>query len=146
MRVGKRGVSAVVASVLLIGMVVSLASVVFVWSKGFVDEKTSSTGSAVVSKLCQDVNFDVALVGSSSGVYEFEVVNRGDVDIDSLEFEVWYGKSSEIIDSGVGVVGGGSFVGQVNLGNGFDGVYVVAVFESDSEDVFCMDQKLKFGI
>ena len=74
-RVDVRGLSPVIASVLLILMVLVLAVLIFLWARGFVSEQVEKFGKPI-EQICSSVDFEVQKFGSS-----LEVVNRGNVDI-----------------------------------------------------------------
>jgi flagellin-like protein len=99
----ERGLSPVVASVLMIMLVVVLAAMIFLWARGFVSEQVEKFGQPV-EQMCADVDFKIAKVGSS-----LEVSNRGDIDIYYLEIKMFKGGNSDSlmfnfpIDSGKSV-------------------------------------------
>ena len=61
----KRGVSPVIATVLLIVLVVILASIIFIWARGFLSEGAIK-GDRVVESSCEDVKFEVRIAQSAS--------------------------------------------------------------------------------
>jgi flagellin-like protein len=81
----KRGVSPVIATIILIAIVIILAIIIFLWARGFVAEKAQKFGRAVDFS-CQDVNFEagIAQIPSCSS-YNLDIVNRGDVPIYGFE-------------------------------------------------------------
>ncbi len=60
----KRGVSPVVATVLLIVIVVVLAAIIFVWARGFLSE-SAVKGDRAVETSCTDVDFEVRVVSDA---------------------------------------------------------------------------------
>lgn len=84
----KRGVSPVVATVLLIVIVVVLGAIIFIWARGFLSE-SATKGDRVVESSCEDVNFEIQLVASasqcpkpSSGFYSaIDINNIGNIPI-----------------------------------------------------------------
>ena len=91
----KRGLSPVVASVLMILLVIILASMVFLWARGFVSEQIEKFGQPIES-LCDSVDFAAQLVDGSTTPYALEIVNRGDIDIFHLDIKMFLGGDSEI--------------------------------------------------
>jgi hypothetical protein len=81
----KDGLSPVVASVLLIALVLILASIVFLWARGFIGEQIEK-GDIPVADLCDEIIFSVDLIPDSlvEGKYEAEIVNRGNYAIYSF--------------------------------------------------------------
>ena len=78
----KRAISPIVASVLLVALVLVLASIVFIWAKGFIGEQVEK-GDKPVASLCEEVSFSVDLIEDDAvaGTYEVEIVNRGNYAI-----------------------------------------------------------------
>lgn len=79
----KKGLSPVIASVLLILLVLVLASLIFLWAKGFISEQIQKFDRPVES-LCGDIRFDAELV-VEAGFHTLEVRNTGDVGIFNFE-------------------------------------------------------------
>ena len=79
MIMNRRGLSPVIATVLLIAIVIVLAVIIFLWAKGFISEKAEKFDRAVEFS-CEDVNFesDVVKIGND---YYLDVINRGNVPI-----------------------------------------------------------------
>lgn len=76
----KKGVSPVIATILLVGVVIALSAVVFFWFRGFVQETVTKFGKNIQLN-CQDISFDAEYSGgvlalSNSGnvpIYSFYV-------------------------------------------------------------------------
>ena len=143
MIIGKRGLSPVIASVFMIMLVLFMASFVFSWARGFVEDK----GDAVVSdfsasQLCDSVNFDVVIVDNEGDNYDFEAVNRGNVNISSLKFRIYPGGDSNVVDSNVGILAGGAITGNVVLSGDIDRVEALSVLDGKlagrSSDIVCV--------
>ena len=81
-RVGVRGLSPVIASVMMILLVLVLAALIFLWARGFVSEQIEKFG-APIEQTCSSVDFEV----QRTGAY-LEVVNRGNVDIRHLDIKM----------------------------------------------------------
>ena len=54
---GRKGVSPVIATVLLVAMVVVLALIVFFWFKGLTKEAVTKFGGTNIEIVCNDVSF-----------------------------------------------------------------------------------------
>ena len=142
MKVGKHGLSPVIASVLMILLVLTLASLVFAWARGFVEDRGERVaGDLSAAELCRAVDFDVVIVDHVDDNYNFEVVNRGNVNISSLKFRIFPGGDSNIVNSAIGVLAGGAVVGSVALSGVIDRVEALSVLSGDlvgsSDDVVC---------
>ncbi|NCN99034.1 hypothetical protein GW923_02535 [Candidatus Pacearchaeota archaeon] len=79
----RKGLSPVVATVLLISIVIVLALIIFLWAKGFVSEKNLKFQKAIELS-CDDVDFVADYVANSNycdGDDEIGIVNQADVPI-----------------------------------------------------------------
>ncbi len=107
----KRGLSPVVASVLLIGVALVLATIIFLWARNVVKEKETKFGEPV-EKSCENIDFsaEVRLSGADVTV---SINNKGNVAIYGIEIRREIGGSVEKIgrgtsDDGITVGGSGS--------------------------------------
>jgi len=89
----KFGLSPIVTSALLILLVLVLATLIFLWARGFVTEQIEKFGQPIEEK-CDDVDFDVNII-SGGGLYTLEVTNRGNIDIYHLNVKKIKGASFE---------------------------------------------------
>ncbi len=86
----KRGLSPIVASALLILLVIVLAVIIFLWARGFIQEKVEKFGKPI-EQACSHVKFDVSRQAS-----ELDVVNRGNINIKELDVKFIKGGDSEM--------------------------------------------------
>jgi flagellin-like protein len=112
----KRGLSPVVATVLLISMVIVLGLIVFLWFKGMSDEAITKFDGTNVKLVCEEVSFDATYSGNF--VY---ISNTGDVPIYKIKAKIVSDGSfsTEEIESGwpeVGLNPGGAYSGPVSSG------------------------------
>lgn len=92
----KKGLSPIIATVLLVLFVLILASMIFLWARGFVSEQIEKFGQPI-DKLCSGVRFEVAKTsGKVASKYSLEVTNRGDVDIYQLDIKMQKGGNTEM--------------------------------------------------
>lgn len=97
----KRGISPVVATVLLISIAVVLAAIIFLWARSFIQEGGEKFGEPV-SAACEDVNIRV---GSSAG--QITIQNNGNVplwgiDINKISFGSVESYGEDLTAIGVG--------------------------------------------
>lgn len=141
MGVSKGGLSPVIASVLIIMLVFFVASFVFSWARSYVEDKGDESFLSA-DLLCNSVNFDVVVVARDGDNYDFEAVNRGNVNISSLKFRVYSDGDSDIIDSDVGILAGGAITGNVVLSGAIERVEALSVLGGNlvgkSSDVVCI--------
>ncbi len=109
----KKGITPVIASVLLILLVFVLAILIFIWARGFIAEKVEKFGQPIET-ICSDVQFDVEILGGINGD-TLEVINRGDVDIYRLEIKLFKGGNAIFRKFSYKILKGGSAEGSVNL-------------------------------
>jgi flagellin-like protein len=101
----KRGLSPIIATVLLISMALLLAVIIFIWARSFIGEKAQKFGEPVEFS-CEDVNFDAEIYGGS-----VHIVNRGNVPIYGVELK----------QKGAGSVKGVELFEGSTIGNGETG-------------------------
>ena len=108
-RVGRRGLSPVIASVLMILLVMVLASIVFLWARGFIDEQVEKFGKPI-ERSCDAVDFDISRRGN-----ELEIVNKGNINIKRFDIMMELEGNSELTRFSFDVPAGGSAGGHVTL-------------------------------
>jgi flagellin-like protein len=89
-RVDNRGLSPVIASVMMILLVLVLGALIFLWARGFVTEQIEKFGRPI-EQLCDSVDFEIQRIGN-----DLEVVNRGDVSIRYLDIKMSKGGDSDL--------------------------------------------------
>ena len=107
----ERGLSPVLASVLMVLLILVLASIIFLWARGFISEQIEKFGTPIEDS-CSLVSFEVNRLGN-----ELEVINRGNIDIRHLDIKLLDSEgNSEMrrFDFSVGA-GGESVVEYVTL-------------------------------
>lgn len=94
----RRGVSPVIATVLLIGIVIALGSVVFVWFQSFTHEAVTKFQGENIELVCADVQFEASYAPSG----ELALSNTGNVPIFSFNVQINNGAggytTKEIVD------------------------------------------------
>ncbi len=98
MAINKKGISPLIATVLIIGFTVALAAVIMVWGQGFIkgmQEKTQSTSDAQLA-CAQDVVVTVsdACIDGVAGI-KVTIKNDGNKNVDSLTLRA-YEQTSKI--------------------------------------------------
>lgn len=77
---GKKGVSPVIATVLLIALAIVLVSFVFIWAKNVIKERTEKFGEAVHLS-CDDIDF----VPEAESIGRINVNNVGNIPLYGIE-------------------------------------------------------------
>ena len=79
----KRGISPLIATVLLIGFVVMAGGVVIFWSRGFIKEKAAKEGALAQKQLeCENIIIEIKSVSRATRSIVLE--NKGNKDIDGF--------------------------------------------------------------
>ena len=85
----KKGISPLIATVLLIGFTVALAGVVITWGGGFVDRITAGTEerTAVTLACTSELRFEIDKVvcNDGAGVSKVTIENKGSVKIEEFK-------------------------------------------------------------
>lgn len=76
----KRGISPLIATVLLIGFIIALVAVVMLWGKGFIQEKAEKEGELAQAQLsCTRIKLDAKV-----GAGKIDIVNKGNTAISGM--------------------------------------------------------------
>ncbi|MGD9275997.1 MAG: hypothetical protein PVJ67_02395 [Candidatus Pacearchaeota archaeon] len=135
----RKGVSPVIATVLLIAMVVVIGLIIFLWFQGMTRESITKFEGTNIELVCNDVSFDA---GYSAG--ELSIVNNGNVPIYGMKMKVIGEGSYDTVDvTGFsGLSQGGSFSGGVNIGSATNIVLIPVLLGSSErgERTFVCDE------
>ncbi|MEA3414251.1 MAG: archaellin/type IV pilin N-terminal domain-containing protein [Nanoarchaeota archaeon] len=107
----KRGLSPVIATVLLIGIVIVIGLIVFLWFKGISEEAITKFEGTNVKLICEEVRFEAT--SSESNLY---ISNVGNVPIYKMKAKISGAGSysTEILETGwpdLGLNQGGVYAG-----------------------------------
>lgn len=106
----KKGLSPVVATVLLIGLVLVLSLIIFLWAKYFLPEQVEKFGSPIKDS-CKDVNFEIAFANDVVSIQ-----NKGNIPIYGVEI----GKKTGFGSMEYSNYTGGSYTTRIGETNSFD--------------------------
>ena len=82
----KRGISPLIATVILIGFVIVVAAVIFFWGKSYIVETAQKEGALSETKLkCNDVKFEVLSDADEIVSGNLELENKGGVEISGFK-------------------------------------------------------------
>ncbi len=128
----KKGVSPVIATVLLIAMVIVIASIIFIWFRGMVGESVTKFGKNI-KLVCDDVQFDASYSPNT-----LSLVNTGNVPIFKMNMKLSEpgGHSSEEIvidDEGIGLNQGGAFSRSINVGSSIQKITLIPILVGTSD-------------
>lgn len=120
MKIKKRGISPVIATMLLIIIVIVIALIVFLWLRGLNEEAITKFDGENVKLVCNDVHFDA----SYDGVYLY-IQNTGNVPIYQMKAKKSQGGSytTDAISTNWpenGINPGGAYSGEFYAGEAND--------------------------
>lgn len=90
----KRGVSPVIATVLLIAIVIVLALIVFLWARGFIPEALTKSGKSA-NQACEEIRLDLSYLSEQG---ELQISNTGNIPIYALKIKKKTGGDIEVQD------------------------------------------------
>ena len=127
-----RGVSPVVATVLLIAMVIIIALIIFLWFKEVMVDYGEKFGKNV-ELVCADVNFEADYSGST-----LYIKNNGDVPIFKIKMKIFKTGSHETKDLSedwpeLGLNQEQAFSGSINLDEGVNKIILIPVLIANSK-------------
>ena len=121
----RRGLSPIIATVLLISLVLVLASIIFLWARAFLPEQIQKFESPI-EDACKNVVFDASV---SENIITMQ--NNGNVPIQTIQVGIRKGIGSlsfiELTSAGPAVVAGGSRDFSVSGINSGDDVTIIPV-------------------
>ena len=122
----EKGLSPVIATTILIGIAVVLASIIFLWARGFLAEATQKQGEPIESS-CAEIDFDAeAYVRDSKPI--IDIVNEGNIPLYGIEVLEKDTNSISSIGSFGGTIGNGETrsLGTVDEAEGGSSGYTFA--------------------
>jgi len=136
-RFDNKGVSPVIATVLLVAMVVIIALIIFLWFRGITKEAVTKFGGTNIELVCNDVSFDASYTNNI-----LYIVNNGNVPIFGINLKTeWDGGHqiqylNEMITSwpNSGLNQGDSFSENIGLDEEINKITLIPVLMGDSKD------------
>lgn len=147
----KRGVSPVIATVLLIGIVIALGVIVFFWFSSFTQEAITKFNGENIQLVCNDVQFQASY--SSGG--DLAISNTGNVPIFSFNLQLQGAAGTFTTQDISNLIGswpkgglrqGGVFSGNIaNIINGANQIVLIPILRGtvsngDQKSFTCADQ------
>lgn len=143
----KRGISPVIATVLLIAMVVVIGVIIFLWFRGMTTEVITKFGGKNIELVCGDVDFDASYYGGT-----LSISNDGNVPIYGMKIKISKEKGHNTVnlDSVVttfqGLNQGGTFSGDISSEvAGAESIILIPILLGSSEEgkkTFVCDENL----
>lgn len=128
-----KGISPIVTTVLLIGLVIVILGIVFLWFRGMVEEGVTKFGKNI-KLVCDDVKFQSEYTSISSTSGKLSIVNNGNVAIFKISLKVASGGdyTTQTIDPENKLSIGGTFSETIEVGNA-DKITVSPILIGSSE-------------
>ncbi len=133
MKRGRKGVSPIIATVLLIALVVVIAAIIFFWAKRFVGEACEKGGTSTENK-CAEVNLEVSRAGST-----LYLDNQGNVAIAKVRIKINSGGSESVVDEDVNLAAGLATTIDVPDISGAEEVTILPVLQGAAKSSACED-------
>jgi flagellin-like protein len=91
----KKGLSPVIATILLIFLVLILAAIIFLWARGFFSEQLEKNGQAIENQ-CRDIKFkaEKGLIATGN-LLTIELSNTGDINMYGISIKEIKGGDEE---------------------------------------------------
>lgn len=123
----KRGVSPVVATVLLISLTIALALLIYIWAHGLLKEQIEKYGQNA-EQVCEQLIFDVEVVHESGNIFDLFLTNQGNVPIYAVDIKK-IGKGKSVVDRrAISLSEGGSSKEAITLErSSYDAIMVTPV-------------------
>jgi len=128
----RRGISPVVATVLLVAMVIVIALIIFLWFRGMRGETCTKFGGTNVEVVCGQVEFSADYSGG-----QLQITNLGNVPIFGMKVKVQNGGnyvSKDLSDSsfatgwpGFGLDQGAAFASALNFAGSPDSITLTPI-------------------
>lgn len=143
---GERGISPIIATVLLILLVAVIGSIIFLWARGFVKEDGTKFGQNI-RLVCKDIKFEASYLDGQLTVH-----NTGDVPIFRVNVKMYtsggyQAKDINVLSSewpAVGVKQGEIFSGSIGDITGVTKIVVIPILVGSSgkgEKVFTCEEQ-----
>lgn len=103
----KRGISTVIATVLLIAIVIVVIIIIFLWARGFFSENITKNGMGI-NQACNEISLDASYSGN-----ELYITNNGNIPVYSLKVKATNSGNQNSIDVDKGILTGQSIVEDI---------------------------------
>jgi len=119
LRKNNRGVSPVIATVLLVAMVVVIGLIIFLWFRGLTEEAITKFGGRNIELVCEDIESSSSY-STATGI--LSILNLGNVPIFGMKVKISEQGSHETLDMkdlsvgwpDIGLRQGGTFSGDLS--------------------------------
>lgn len=140
-----KGISPLIATVLIVGFTVALAAVIFTWGINFTKDTTErTTRQADLAQKCGEISFDVEASCTEGNIDFIRIANRQDITIQAFKFSISNDDVTEVYDinstedalKGFGVK---KYSGDFSAVTSPNKVEVRGALKFDNEAIFCSE-------
>jgi len=144
-KVLKRGISPLIATVLLVGFVIALILLIMLWGKNYIEELAAKRGAmALKQQECQTVEMNIRSAGYLGNNATLTIENKKDKPIDKFIFRgITPTGSSDVIESYIKIGGLEIKQYEIEFGTGVEKVDVIPSLKAGKDRyVPCTDKHL----
>lgn len=140
----KKGISPLIATVLILGFTVALAAIIMVWGQRFTTGtmKTTEETSNLQMACATDVDFDMSVCKTAAGLYYMTIDNKGTKKIEDLAMRFYDADGTTITGKNAG--NDGLFDSGVEAYAITDGTYTAGA--SEATDLVLVEAVPKISI
>lgn len=102
----KKGVSPIVATVLLMTLTIALGALIYIWAQGMMKEQIEKYGKNA-DQACQDLSWDAEIEHLSANLFDLYITNKGNTPLQAIDVKK-IGKGKALIDRRTISLGEGS--------------------------------------
>jgi flagellin-like protein len=141
----KKGLSPVIATVLLIALAMVLAMIIFIWARGWISEQIEKKGTPI-DQICESVSMRVELYPIGGSDYDLSISNDGSVSIHAIEIRAESKGSSETFTREISLNEMGSTIKRITLKSGTERIIVYPQLlgtikgKTDHREKTCLDE------
>ena len=138
----KKGISPLIATVLLIGFAVALAAVVMTWGLDFIRQTTENVGKETDKALqCTKLDFEISTVDCTTN--KATIANNGEINISAMTFRVDQGGDiTPTRQQGIGSLGVKQY--DVDLSGSTNIEAIASVLGAGGDEILCKDAPEKY--
>ncbi len=134
----KKGVSPIIATVLLIGMVIALALIIFIWMRSFTQETVTKFDGENIELSCGKVEFQASYSGG-----EIYITNTGNIPVFDMSLKIFTTggdytekriKDEDKTGWGTGLNAGDSYSGTIFSLQGAEKITIKPILLGNSEN------------
>ncbi|MDD5331842.1 MAG: hypothetical protein PHE43_03415 [Candidatus Nanoarchaeia archaeon] len=106
MSINKKGISPLIATILLVGFAIAVLAIAFLWARGYIEEKAAKEGKLAEKQFeCEDIEFTITSIQVTGSSVRVALKNLKDKNIDKLTFRIEGDSKSDLRNEYVSLEG-----------------------------------------